>query len=105
MTTDTREPPWVPGRRTLKAAQLAASLHRRGFTATDVGRFDVPQRRAEEKAAELARRASEETWRQALDMLAGSTHSHALCPFCGHGNPDGIEGPPQPFLHDGPCSK
>lgn len=105
MTTDTREPFWAPERRTLKAAQLAASLHRRGFTAADVARFTTPQRRDAEKGALLARKASEDTWRQVLDMLAGSSHSRALCPFCGHGNPDGIDGPPQPFLHDGPCSK
>lgn len=104
MTSPTREPPWVPERRALKASQLAASLRDHGVNVAAAARYDSPQRRAAEVAAQV-RKASEETWRQALDMLAGSTQQHALCPFCGLGDPLGVTGPRQRFNHGGPCSK
>jgi hypothetical protein len=104
VTTKTREPAWVPERRALKASQLATSLRDHGVTVDEAARFNSPQRRAAEVTAQV-RKASEETWRQALDMLAGSTQQHALCPYCGHGDPEGTEGPPKRFGHLDPCSK
>lgn len=104
MTTQ-RESSWVnPRRRALKAAQLAVSLRTRDIALVTVARFTPADRRAAEKFAGV-RKSSEATWRQAIDMLAGSAHTHARCPFCGHGDPEGIPGPPKPFGHAGPCSK
>jgi hypothetical protein len=104
VTTATREPAWVPERRALKASQLAASLRDHGITAADAARYDSPARRAAELVAKV-RKASDDTWRIALDMLAGSTQQHALCPFCGHGDPEGTDGPRKPFGHESPCAK
>lgn len=103
MTTRTSTvelPPWVAPKRALKAAEFAGQLRRLGVTADDVAHFTADDRKMAEKATGIGRR-SDETWLLTASMLAGS--AQVDCPFCGHGDPQGVPGPPLPYGHDEPC--
>lgn len=96
--TSTAEPSWVAPKRVLKAAEFAAALRRLGVTADDAAHFTDQDRRAAEKGTGIGKR-SDATWLLTASMLAGS--AQVDCPFCGHGNPLGIPGPPLPYGHEG----
>lgn len=98
--TGTAEPAFVAPKRVLKAAEFAEALRRLGVTADDAAHFTDQDRKDAEKATRIGQR-SPETWRITLDMLAGS--AQVDCPFCGHGSPLGIPGPPMQYGHDGEC--
>lgn len=99
-TSATTEPTWVAQQRVYKAAQFAEQLRRLGITADDVARFTAADRKMAEKATGIGRR-SDATWLMTASMLAGS--AQVECPFCGHGDPRGIPGPPLQYGHDGAC--
>lgn len=106
MTTSTAtEPPFVHEARIRKAAQIAGVLIGWGATADIVARFTDGDRRATERVAGVRNRGSDDTWRIVVEMVAGSARERALCPFCGHGDPEGVPGPRQSLGHDGPCSQ
>lgn len=105
MTTTATEPPWVAEARRRKAAQIAGVLVDMGATADDVAHFTDADKRMAEQAAHVRNRGSDATWRIVTEMIAESARGRALCPFCGHGDPEGVPGPPQPFGHAGPCSQ
>lgn len=98
--TSTVEPAWVAEKRVYKAAQFADLLRRLGVTADDIAHFTDADRKMAEKATGLGRRSSA-TWMLTVSMLAGS--AQVDCPFCGHGDPQGVPGPPLPYGHDEPC--
>lgn len=104
MTTQTAEPPWVADARARKAAQIAAVLIDMGATAADVVAFTDADRRMAEAQART-RRGSDDTWRVVAEMLAGSARQRSLCPFCHHGDPEGLPGPRKPLGHPGPCAR
>ena len=88
--------------RTMKAERIAQTLIDHGVDASQAAHLSIPERRGYEALAGV-RLGSALTWREAVDMLARSARTP--CPFCGHGDPDGVVGPPQPFGHEGPCSR
>lgn len=96
--TSTAEPAFVAPKRVLKAAGFAAALRQLGVTADDIAHFTEQDRKDAEKATGIGKR-SDETWRLTASMLAGS--AQVDCPFCGHGNPNGVPGPPLPYGHEG----
>jgi hypothetical protein len=100
--TSTLEPAWVAQQRVYKAAQFAEALRRLGVTADDVAHFTDKDRRMAEKATRIGRR-SDETWLLTASMLAGS--ARVDCPFCNHGDPLGVPGPPKLYGHTDPCSR
>jgi hypothetical protein len=83
---------------------IASHLLGLSATADDVAHFNDDDRRMAEKSAGT-RKGSDDTWRMVIEMLAASHRGRALCPFCGHGDPEGVAAPPQPFGHPGPCSR
>lgn len=94
----------VTPQRTAKANRLADVLRKIGATADDVAHFTEDDRRDAEAAAAV-RKGSNATWRLTTEMLAGSANPNALCPFCGHGDPEGVPGPRKPWGHEGTCSR
>lgn len=90
-------------KRTLKAAKIADCLRLLGVTATQAIELEPKDRRMAERAAGVSNRGSEETWRRVIGMLAGS--AQVLCPYCGHGDPQGGLGPPLPYGHEEPCNQ
>jgi hypothetical protein len=90
--------------RARKALAIVNTCLLRGLDADAAAHLTDAQRREVEQQAGV-RKGSEATWRQAIGMLAGSSQPEALCPFCGHGDPEGVPGPPKPFRHDGPCAQ
>lgn len=105
--TKTDVPWFVAEKRAHKADRIARRLAVIGMDAPTAARLTEEQRREVEAAAgiDAKHKGSDQTWRSVVDMLAGSHKPGALCLTCGHGDPEGIDGPPQPFGHDGPCSK
>jgi len=98
--------PWfVAEKRARKADQIARHLAAGGVTAAQAVRFTEDQRREHEVAAGIKHKGSDTTWRSVIEMLAGSHAPEARCLTCGLGDPEGVDGPPQPFGHDGPCSR
>lgn len=98
--TSTKEPTWVASQRVYKAAEFAQKLKALGVTADDAARFTPDDRKMAEKATGIGRR-SDATWLLTASMLAGS--AQVDCPFCGHGDPQGVPGPPLPYGHEEPC--
>lgn len=90
--------------RALKAAKIADALRAVGCDAATAARLDDRGRRAAEAAAGT-RRASDDTWRVTVEMLADSARSRALCPYCGMGDPEAPVGPRKHEGHNGPCSR
>jgi hypothetical protein len=101
--TGNTEPSWVAEQRSYKASKLAASLRNGGISTETAARYGPAGRRAAERIAGI-NKASDATWRQALDMLVGSAGPDALCPFCWHGDPLGTPGPKKPYGHKDPCA-
>lgn len=95
---------YVTSKRVAKADRLARVLRTFGATAEDVASFEDADRRMIEADAAV-RRGSGATWRLVADMLAGSMRPEALCPTCGIGDPDGVEGARQTYDHPGPCTR
>lgn len=91
--------------RSLKAAKIARVLRAAGCDAATVVRLDDKARRLAETTAGLQRKASDDTWRVVVEMLAESARARALCTTCGIGDPQGIPGPRKTDGHSGPCSK
>lgn len=99
-TRTSTEPSYVAEQRVRKAADFAVALRRLGVTPDDVARFTEADRRMAEDATGIGKR-SDKTWDLTIGMLAGS--AQVTCPYCYHGDPQGVPGPPLPFQHDGPC--
>ena len=98
--------PWfVAEKRAKKADQIARHLRAIGVEADAAIRYTDAQRREAELGAGVKHPGSDTTWRSVIQMLAGSHASAARCLTCGLGDPEGIDAPPQPFGHTGPCSK
>ena len=97
------DPARITEGRAYKASKLAESLRAHGVDADRAVRLREVERRYAEKEAGI-RKASDDTWRQVFNMLAGSAGPDALCPFCWHGDPLGSPGPRKPYGHDGPCA-
>jgi hypothetical protein len=94
----------IAAARPWKAARIATSLRGIQCPPSEAVRFTAPDRRMAEAVAGV-RPASAATWRLAIEMLAQSHRARSRCPGCGHGDPDGVEGPPLPFGHEGPCNR
>jgi hypothetical protein len=104
--TQTQTTPWfVADKRRRKADQIARAIEARGLDAADAVRMDDEQRREIEAAAGIKNKGSDRTWRAVVAMLAGSYAPGALCLTCGIGDPAGVDGPPKPRGHQGPCAK
>lgn len=103
--TTTQTPWFVAEKRARKAGQIARALAARGVTADEAVRLTDDERREVEVAAGIKNRGSDRTWRSVVEMLAGSAMPGALCLTCGIGDPDGVEGPPKPWGHQGPCAR
>lgn len=94
--------PDIDSLRTMKAARLVGALQDKALTPSEAAHMTHTARRAIERAAGV-RIGSRETWRTAVDMLAGSTR--VKCPTCGQGDPEGAYGPIKAYGHTGPCSR
>jgi hypothetical protein len=103
-TTSTDEPWFVREQRARKAERLVTALRISGKTVNDVVHLSLDERRAVEADAAI-RKGSPKTWRLVADMMAGSTNPDALCPTCGIGDPEGVDGPPKPYGHRGACAR
>jgi hypothetical protein len=90
--------------RGIKASKIVASLTEAGCDAQTAARLDEPGRRLAEQHAGT-RKASDDTWRIVVEMLAHSERERALCAFCGLGDPEGEPGPRKPTGHAGACSR
>jgi hypothetical protein len=88
--------------RTMKAARLVGALQERSLTPAEAAHMTQAARRAIERSAGV-RIGSAQTWRTAVDMLAGS--ARVKCPTCGLGDPDGTYGPIKAYGHSGPCAR
>lgn len=103
--TSTQVPAFVAEKRARKAALLAGHCVLMGIDADAAARLSDDERREVEVAGGVKHKGSDRTWRSVVEMLAGSTMPGALCLTCGLGDPEGVDGPPKPYGHQGPCAK
>jgi hypothetical protein len=94
----------VDAGRRAKAAALARDLRLRGVTADVAIRYSRAQQLGAARDARVKPPSRDKTWPAVVAMLAGSHAPEAACPTCNWGCPGGVQGPPKPFGHDGPCA-
>lgn len=99
------EPSFVAPQRVAKAEKIVRVLRDGlGMSADEAARL-TPRQRHETEIVAGVRKGSQKTWTLVVEMLAGSHMPNAVCPTCGHGDPDGVPGPPKPYGHEGRCAQ